>query len=288
MSRRHRVIQLEKPPAPLAVEPDWVDDRKVVHTVNQDGDKVVKRLHRMGDRLKIQTEVQYTTETDYGVQHRTRVETVECSAIIPFRDIWNACEVVYDEYNTLCPWEDCDGYEHSNIAVITLDLDQSQDQQIRRHAKGSYISSYDRATRLIHVDVTGWTQSLFDALSDGGASKQVAAELVAIKTRRTLKRLVEWAKGGWYWHIVEADFMGYHADAAGGFPAEDEAESIGVPLVADDIATQMHDDGFTIVGWDPKTIVMRFSSPTDAPADSAAAAYRKHKLKLNTQNWSDD
>lgn len=198
------------------------------------------------------------------------VATLEAhSAIIDFEEILAATKVVEDDHVD-APWENWDGYEHTATPIRDLDVPGNWS------AANGEVWCPSRSERLLitidDVDVKKWGN--FDYYRRRGASKQVAAELVAREKARTIKRLCEWYRDGWHWYGVTCEFNDHEA-SVWGIDDEEYAEKYVRLEIAGEVAYQLEKDGYTVINQ-PATC-----GPT---REDKLAELRR---KLNSQNWQD-
>ena len=164
-------------------------------------------------------------------------------AVIEFADILDATKVVSDEYETMTPWENCDGFEHEAIPSRCL-----PDEADARAMHG-YIY-WDRERHVLTLP-KGEDYGIYQYMRAQGASRQVAAEAVAAKRRRTLDQLKGWYANGWQWHGVKCNFevLGEEFEASvWGIDDEDYAEREVKQEIALEVAAQLEAAGYTVIG----------------------------------------
>jgi hypothetical protein len=183
------------------------------------------------------------------------------SAIVDFQDVLDSVKVEGDDLSEP-PWENCDGYEHT-----TRDADEHLN---RCH----YYDRWARRHKTIELDDDA---GLFDYFQEKGASKGVAAELVARDMQRRLAQLAEWYQNGWSWFCVVGEYNGCE-DSLFGIDSFEYAEDEIRPEIADNIADQLEQESYTVTGRPDRT-------PTD---DERRAVIRERLHRnLNLFNWKD-
>ena len=168
------------------------------------------------------------------------VETVtrEYDRVVEFDDIVERVDISHDDWNGDPPWEQCDGWDHH------ARREGHYDHEGIRDARG-YARCGRGDNRIIEIDdddiVERWG-------CDGyhGASKQVRAEMIAQVKRRALDQLVKWYEDGWEYYVVSGEYHGC-SDSLAGIDCWSYAEEVRLE-VAGNIADQLEDDGFEVVG----------------------------------------
>ena len=155
----------------------------------------------------------------------------ERSRYVDYNDILESVKVEVDEYSNEPPWENCDGYEHELSYNDHEGLPDSR----------GYVSR-DRCVVIVDDDTITkvWGYNGYD-----GCSKQVRAELIAQEKRRTIDTIVNWYTNGWAYYSVFGDYEGY-LDSLHGIDCIDYAENDVRYYIADEIASQMENDGFIV------------------------------------------
>ena len=165
-------------------------------------------------------------------------------ATIAFEDILEATEVVADEYESMTPWEHCDGFEH----VATPER-RFRDEADAREMQGSVYCDGHRERLVIELPREA-DYGIYQYAREHGASRQVAAETVAAERRRTLAQLVKWYGDGWEWFGVKCDFevLGdeYH-DSIWGVDDAEYAETLKEEIALE-VAGQLEEAGYTVTG----------------------------------------
>lgn len=165
---------------------------------------------------------------DTIVETSTTIETRP--AVIDYRDILEACEVVSDD-DMGAPWKECDGWEH--------DVERtSHDGQ--KDARG-----YSRERDRIITPTDSDLRDSFAHYRERGCSKQTAAELVALAKRNRTDTIVGWYENGYEWWMVTGEYLGRFA-SCGGIDGYDYANDDVRHEIAEEIASQLEDDGYTI------------------------------------------
>lgn len=173
--------------------------------------------------------------------------------VVDFEDIRAAVSVDYDDFDRGAPWEECDGFNHETRRATSDD---------DRAARGYY--SDNRAGFV--VELLEDFREDYDYYRKNGASKQTAAEMVALHKRSTTDLIVKWRSNGWENYCAPVDFMGY-TDSIGGIDDYNFADTFYREELAANVAYQMRADGF-IIENEPET-------------ESAAVANFRNKLAHN-------
>jgi hypothetical protein len=216
------------------------------------------------------------------------VEVRTAPAVIPFASILEKTTVVYDDHETMTPWDNCDGFEHEAVRESSL-LGRPRDMQ------GAVYCQDGRVVIVLGDSDLG----LYDYLRERGASKQVAREAVAADRRGRIKQLRQWYANGWEWYGVKCDFptLGQRYDASvWGFDSQEYAESERQDI-AYEVVAQLEEDGFTVTGKPepPKRLTARQwttivsgqgiredYSPHAMTPDEWRASYQRN---MAVQNW---
>jgi len=205
-------------------------------------------------------------------RHGDRMIAVESRpATIAFDDLLAATEVVYDEHESMTPWEHCDGFEHTATPQRRF-----REEADARAMQGSVYCEGHRE-RLV-IELSGKEDyGIFDYARRNGASRQVAAELVAAERRRTLAQLVKWYDSGWEWYGVRCRFEALgdeYQDSLWGIDDAKYAESLK-EAIALNVAAQLEEAGYTVTGKPEH-------GQTYTRADKQARLHRN----LAAQNWA--
>ena len=174
-------------------------------------------------------------------QGETMIAVESAPAIVNFDDILGATKVVYDTYSNEAPWDSCDGFEHTCTPARRFNFDPSD---MRGYCDGG------REQIVIQLP-KGEDWGTYAHFREHGASRQVAAEMVALNRRRTLDQLVKWYSDGWQWYGVKCDFeiLGEEFnDSIWGIDDADYATYEIRPEIADNIAAELEEAGFTVTG----------------------------------------
>jgi hypothetical protein len=165
-------------------------------------------------------------------------------ATIAFDEILEATEVVADEYESMTLWEHCDGFEH----VATPER-RFRGEADTREMQGSVYCDGHRERLVIELPREE-DYGIYQHAREHGASRQVAAEMVAAERRRTLAQLVKWYGDGWEWFGVKCDFevLGdeYH-DSIWGVDDAEYAETLKEEIALE-VAGQLEEAGYTVTG----------------------------------------
>lgn len=188
MRQRSRLIEIDVAPATVA-------DPRQHYRREQQKDRLVE--HWIDDGIYHCLTTWHCSEYKGGVGMVTtqgRVETKQ-PAVITYSQIQEAVTVEEDcgDMN-LPPWEESDGWEHA--------------QKLPQH-DGEYDShrfvrcDNDFLIVIDHNSYGGWSrESRYESFRCKGASKQVAAELVAQQDREYVRQLKDWYQNGIdYWAI---------------------------------------------------------------------------------------
>jgi len=167
-----------------------------------------------------------TVETEVTVEDR----------VIDFNDILDCFSVEGDdEYRT--PWEDCDGYDHETVRVDSHACEgRSNLAHIDR--RGAVLVEFSASVEKDFADE-------YQFYRKHGASRQVAAELVARNRRRRMATLIKWLEYGWEYYGVTGDYEGYHSSCWGIDDYKYANDDVRYEC-AHDIAAQMEADGFIV------------------------------------------
>lgn len=179
-------------------------------------------------------------------QGDTMIAVESRPAAVAFQDILDATEVVYDEYESMTPWEHCDGFEHTVTEERRYRPDADPDT---RKMQGCVYSDGYRERVVIELD-PDVGRDTYRYHRERGASRQVAAEMAAVDRRRTLRQLAEWYRNGWEWWGVKCEFEALgetFEDSLWGIDDSDYAER-EVKEVALEVAHQLEEAGYTVTG----------------------------------------
>lgn len=193
------------------------------------------------------TTTQRFREGDSVVTVTTTVEVRP--AEMHYDDILAACKVEVDGWATDPPWLAMDGWEH-DVDRADNYPDTSSIQEARGFVSRDRRDGGNVIIKLGKPFDDGY--GTYQALRQGGASKQVAREAVALMRRQAIDQLVRWYNNGWEWYEVIGDFMGYAASCSG---IDDYAYALKEVRreIANEIAAKMEDDGYTVVGKPART-----------------------------------
>lgn len=161
---------------------------------------------------------------------------------IDYDDLLAAVRVEPDEwYET--PWEHCDGYEHTKRRIGYYDHDGVfESVNVARCGRyDTYLLEFDHRAEKDFDDLYRYYRS-------NGASKGVAAEMVALSRRERMESLVNWYENGWEWWYVSAEYNGYEAMGCGGIDDYHYADTEVRAECADELADALEEDGFIIIG----------------------------------------
>lgn len=199
----------------------------------------------------------------------TMTATEVTSAIVEYDAILNATAVVADEIHSDTPWDDCDGYDHTWTPLRDLDFDVSG-------ARGECFTGCERGVIQLAEDGQDYQDS-YVYFREKGASRQVAAEMIALIRRRTLDQLVQWYTHGWTYYGVRCEYkiLGkiYQA-SVWGIDDQEYAEREVVSEIADEVAADLEKDGFTIN-----------NRPKHGPFPSRADKLTRLRHNAQQQSW---
>ncbi len=178
-------------------------------------------------------------------QADTMIAVESRPATISFEEILEATEVVADQYESMTPWEHCDGFEHTATPERRF-----RDETNARAMQGSVYCDGHRERLVIELPKEE-DYGIYQHMRERGASRQVAREAVAAERRRTLAQLVEWYGNGWEWFGVKCDFevLGEQFDASlWGIDDPDYAEREVKEEIALEVAHQLEKAGYSVAG----------------------------------------
>ena len=178
-------------------------------------------------------------------QADTMIAVESRPATISFEEILEATEVVADQYESMTPWEHCDGFEH-----IATPERRFRDEANAREMQGSVYCDGHRERLVIELPKEE-DYGIYQHMRERGASRQVAREAVAAERRRTLAQLVKWYGDGWEWFGVKCDYevLGEEFDASvWGIDDPEYAERDVKPDIAHEVACQLEKAGYTVTG----------------------------------------
>ena len=184
------------------------------------------------------TNAYIVTTPEYVI--RTTTTTVVQPRNVAFSDILDSVAVETDvAMDGEHPWNCCEGYQHEVIPENKWSYHEGM-----RDSRASVW--FCRGTHYIDVEPDG---GLYEWYRTRGASKQVAAEMVALDVRRRVDVLVGWYRDGWEWWRVSGEFLGY-SDSVGGVDDYEYASTFWRSEVALNIAWKMQKDGYLISGME--------------------------------------
>ena len=192
-------------------------------------------------------------------------------ATIAFDDLLAATEVVYDQYESMTPWEHCDGFEHTATPERRF-----RDEANAREMQGSVYCDGHRERLVIELSDKE-DYGIYRYARENGASRQVAAELVAAERRRTLAQLVEWYDSGWEWYGVRCRFelLGdEYNDSLWGIDDAEYAEPLKEEIALN-VAAQLEEAGYTVTG-----------KPAHRQTYTRADKQARLSRNLAAQNWA--
>lgn len=204
-------------------------------------------------------------------QADTMIAVESRPATIAFDNLLAATKVVYDEYENMTPWEHCDGFEHTATPERRFRGDADA-----RAMQGSVCCSGHRERLVIELPAKA-DYGIFDYARHNGASRQVAAEMVAAERRRTLAQLVNWYDNGWEWYGVRCRFEALgdeYNDSLWGIDDAEYAETLKEEIALNVVA-QLEEAGYTVTG-----------KPEHRQTYSRADKQARLARNLAAQNWA--
>ena len=195
----------------------------------------------------------------------TMIAVESTPATVAFADILAATRVVDDNHNSEAPWEMWDGWAHT--ATPARDFANARAMQGYCYADGD---------RIVLRLPSGDSDGVYKYARERGATRQVAAEMLAEQRRQVLARLVKWYENGWQWYGVRCTFEALgeeYEDSIWGIDDPDYAATDIANDVAAEVAARLEEAGFTVTGR-PK-----HRGPT---RQEKQANIRRN---LNHQNW---
>jgi len=269
MNNGHRVIDIDDPePSKIPEDADWQETNKLPNGIEE--------RWRDGPTIFIHRRTWDTFDIGYGTKTVFRdVYTTE-PAEIEWRYIRDACEVVRDDDHT-APWDNCDGYEHTVVEFSDGAWRTCFSKSVGYYSPTSY-NGCSGAIFIDDCDVSDW--GIYDYHRGRGASKQVAREREAANKRRTIRQLARWYGEGWQWYGVRCEFRvgnNTYEDSVWGIDDYSYAENWIVTEIADQVAYQVEQDGFTVV-----------ERPKHYEEDRATQLKERFKRQIHEQDWDDD
>lgn len=153
---------------------------------------------------------------------------------IDYNDILESVEVVADDYGE-SPLDNCDGFEHELVKHTYHDhedRDKYANNQVYVDRSRYYINLKD-------------DNGLFRYYRERGASRQVAAELVAADKRRRIEYIKEIYENGYEAWGIKGEYNGYEA-SVWGVDDYDYAERDVRHEVAAEIVYQLEKDDYIV------------------------------------------
>jgi len=204
-------------------------------------------------------------------QDDTMIAVESGPATIAFDDVLAATEVVYDEYESMTPWEHCDGFEHTATPELRF-----RDEANARQMQGSVFCDGHRERLVIELPEKE-DYGIYQYMWDRGASKQVAREAVAAERRRTLAQLVKWYGDGWAWYGVRCRFDALgdeYSDSLWGIDDPEYAETLKEEIALN-VAAQLEEAGYTVT-----------DKPEHRQGWTRADKQARLSRNLSAQNWA--
>jgi len=203
-------------------------------------------------------------------QGDTMIAVESRPAIVSFEEILEATEVVHDEYENMTPWEHCDGFEHTATSERRF-----REEANARAMQGSVYCDGHRERLVIELpDEEDY--GICQYARGNGASRQVAAEMVAAERRRTLAQLVKWYDSGWEWYGVRCRFKvlgDEYNDSLWGIDDAEYAETLKEEIALN-MAAQLEEAGYTVTG-----------KPEHRQTYTRADKQARLSRNLAAQNW---
>jgi hypothetical protein len=197
------------------------------------------------------------------------VETTvtEESRFVEYSDLLDAVKIEADNWGD-APWDNCSGFEHTASRLGYYDYAEQANgaNNIARTGRDTYVLEFDCSVEKEFDDLYRWYRLY-------GASKGVAAELVAHDRKARMELLVGWYENGWeYWYVC-AEYNGYEADGCGGIDDYEYADTEYRTELANDLAAQLEADGFIVTGK---------PDPTDAYREGRRSNFTR---KIHMFDW---
>lgn len=254
----------------------------VYHSVKEYVDSrgdVREERYREGDFIHIKTTITNNYVGELGQVQSHKISEEVHPAVIPFRWILSRCDAAPDEYSWDLPWNAHDGWEHDLVKVedhISYHADRGLIHDSRAFVNVDYRPHIILITDKSYAGDS--RQSRFDWLRAKGASKQVAAEVVARQDQIYIDQLVKWYTEDviWWKAFVYFDLLGEcYENTLGMIDDEHYAATDACTELALELIHQLTQDGFTV---------------TDIPDPSLERKKAKHRRlqhNLNLFNWHD-
>ena len=204
-------------------------------------------------------------------QGDTMIAVESRPATLAFEDILDATEVVADDFESMTPWEQCDGFEHTSTPEGRF-----RDEADAREMQGSVYCDGHRERLVIELPEEE-DYGIYQYMRARGASKQVAREAVAAERRRTLAQLVKWYDQGWAWYGVRCRFDALgdeYNDSLWGIDDPEYAETLKEEIALN-VAVQLEEAGYTVTG-----------KPKHRQAWTRADKQARLSRNLAAQNWA--
>jgi hypothetical protein len=269
-----RVIDLSEPPEIHSTSP--LGDYRHREEKKVNGGISITDRWREGDVLHLRQTSRTWGEEELGLVTYEHTMTRSHPAVIPFSWIRDKVIVQCDEYMRDPPWEDDDLYKHSFTSI--RDWDDLPDDADLRKSKGFVYA--DGIAGIVKWECDFYEED-FAAWQRLGASKQVAAELVAAHRRRIVRQIIDWYKNGYEWWqaVCYIDLMGETFEARiGCIDDHTYAETEASDEVAEEVASSLVEFGFTVTrrSRERTSIVSRKEMKRD-----------RLRHNLNMFNWRD-
>lgn len=282
--RFQRAIELR--PEPLTLPKDTGEFDKV-KTTEREGYRREQHRWREGDTLFCETITTTSEDDDFGTIERVKTDKWSRPCAIDYNAIHALCQIESDDLATP-PWEDCDGWEHTLVSEEDFERqfwerhdDQEKveyDSDMFTYQRGYFYDTYGRSRGQLVVidDAYGNGQAVYDYARKIGASKQVAAELLARWKQRYIDQIVEWRKEGWSYVGVKCEFCtgtDSYEESVWGIDDEDYAREYVTHEIASQVAYALDNDGYVVV------------NEPDPRANYKEHRRLEYKRRMNQFNW---
>lgn len=231
------------------------------------------------------------------IRHGDTMIAVETTpATIDYADILDATEVDADDSGfSDAPWENSDGFEHTATPERRM-----PDEADAREMRGNVWTNREQVVIQL---AEGEDWGIYKHARENGASRQVAAELVAASRRQTLDQLCRWYLDGWQWYGVRCEFAvlgDEYGASVWGIDDPDYAEDSVREEIAGEVVHQLEEAGYTVTGKPepPKRLHARHCGTVVSREGIRQEWYTRgltreewqaeHARKLATQNWKAD
>lgn len=221
-----------------------------------------------------------TTTSEWGNPHYEIITTSHRQkAEINFEDVCNNVAVVFDDTTREPPWDDGTIWRHRQ----QLPLHEEEYKSVR------FVKTQDGTPdfliTLIDSEDSNSREARFARFRNDGASKQVAAEMVAQQDRLCIEQLKDWYINGFdSWYVITKFPAPFEVvnDSVFGIDDEDYANSIRSGFI-ETFCLYAKNYGWKIIGG--PTEAEQLAKQKKARLESARARFRTN---LNLFNWSYD